>query len=228
MSIFNNWQTIITTFLLEPFFAVLFFYLISPHGNLGNSSRLILTAVSLTAIFKIVSLYSGIFVAAQMIDILKMIFIDIKGFLKFNFCALLISFFVAAVQSCVLLVIFAFLKFDIQLKLGQIILILVLLIIFSSLFAMISSLYSLQANNPYFYSNLLLGLLPIISATIVPLSAYPKWLALISKIFPFWIIQDLIWGDSFSHVGLMVGYVFFYSGLLLLIIFVQRKKILLS
>lgn len=224
LSIFNNYQTIIVTFIIEPFFTVLFFYLINPSSN---SSRSLITAIVLTVMYKVISITTQIFVYAQNIDILKQIFISINGFIKFATIAILISIVVAFLQSTTLVVIFLLLNFDLSVSLNGYLLIVILLVVFSSLSAIISTMISIGKNNPYFGTNIIMGILPIISATIVPIDKYPEWLAILSKFFPFWLIQNFVWTNkiNFVYVSIYftVGISFVY-----IIIFNRRFKILKS
>ncbi|MFV0556919.1 MAG: hypothetical protein ACK5LM_07465 [Lactovum sp.] len=223
LSLFDNWQTLLVTFLLEPFFVVLFFYLVSPQTQV---EKLILTALVLTASSSIIGIYAQFLVLAGNIDILKEIFIDIKGFLRFNASALLIAVVVSLLQSGILLGVYRFLNFEVQIELNTAFLLIFMLVIFSSIFAMLAGIASLTRNNPYFYSNLLMGLLPIASATLIPITAYPFWLALLSKILPFWNIQNLIWEGKF-HLTWSLVY-FLISLALLIVIAVQKRKKILS
>lgn len=224
LSFFDNWQTMLVTFVLEPFFMVLFFYLVSPHTQVD---KLILTTLSLSAASSIIGIYAALFVAAENIDILKEIFIDFKGFFRFNISVLLVTGGVAVLQSGILLGVYRLLKFEVQIEMKTALLLILTLLVFSSIFAMISGLLSFQGNNPYFFSNLLVGLLPIVSATIVPITVYPAWLAIPSKIFPFWSIQDLIWTGKFQ-TGWNLFYFLVCMMFLILIIVRKRKSILSS
>lgn len=218
LSIFNNYQTMMITFIVEPFFAVLFFYLINPSAN---SNKSLTTAIILTSIYKVISTNTQIFVYAQNIDILKRIFVNFIGLVKFTSISVFISTVVAFLQSSVLIMIYLLLDFNLGVSLFQYFIILIMVIIFSSLLAIIFTMISIGKNNPYFGANILMGILPIISATIVPIENYPHWLAVLSKVLPFWLIQNFVWTNKINFV-----YVIFYLiiGISILYMTVTNRK----
>jgi ABC-2 type transport system permease protein len=222
LSQFDNLKTIFVSFLISPFFTVLFFFMISPGSN---ASKLILTSLALTMIYGIVGIYSGMLVYALSADILKQIFISWKGLFKFNAAVLLIANTVSLLQALILFIIYKILGFEIQMSFANTLMMIVLIVLFSSIFAMLCGLASLQNNNPYFFSNLLTGLLPILSATIIPISNYPTWLALLSKILPFWTIQNIVWKYQLLLEPICI---YLVLSLLLLgaVIVLKRKRIL--
>ncbi|MDR2977800.1 MAG: hypothetical protein LBV19_11025 [Streptococcaceae bacterium] len=222
LSLFNNLKTILVSFLVGPFFNVLFFFLISPRSN---ASVLILTALILSATSCIISVYAQIYIHALDIGILKEIFVNWKAFLKFNGAALLIANLIALLQSFALFMIYLMLNFKIQISFQDAVIIILLVVLFSSLFAMLTLLASLTNNNPYFFSNLITGLLPIISATIIPITSYPAWLQVISKILPFWTIQNVVWENQVFY-GQIVLYFSLALSLLGVVLVKTRKKIL--
>lgn len=222
LPIFSNWQTILVTFILEPFFSVLFFYLISPYTN---KEKLLLTAIVLTTIYKVMSVYSQIFVHAQNIDILKLIFINKRGFLLFNLTAYSIAILVAMIQSGILIALYSVFNITIQIGLQQLVIITALTIIYTIIISAIVVITFIGAQNPYFGSNLLSGLLPIISATVVPINFYPDWLALISRVLPFWLIQTAVWSGNVNATAIIV-YIAVYATILYTVFTYRRKKIL--
>lgn len=224
LSIFNNFQTIIVTFIIEPFFTVLFFYLINPSTN---SNKSLTTAIILASIYTVISTTTQIFVYAQNIDILKRIFINVSGFAKFTSIAVIISIVVAFLQSTVLIIIYLILNFDLGVSPTEYLFILIMVATFSSLSAIISTIISIGKNNPYFGTNILMGILPIISATIVPMDKYPEWLAVISKILPFWLIQNFVWTNQINLI--YIG-VYFIIGIAIAYLTInnRRSKILES
>lgn len=94
---------------------------------------------------------------------------------------------------------------------------------FTLLFGLLVTLPFLQKENPYFGSNLLVAALPILSATLVPITSYPEWLGSISRILPFWLMQSALRRESIGAQWLRV-----YGLLTVLLLFHFLRKRLKS
>lgn len=74
---------------------------------------------------------------------------------------------------------------------------------------------SWQMSNPYFFANLFISIITIVSGVLVLVSQYPKWLMIISYSFPFYEVVNFIklnhtslWMSCLNALGwLMIGIV---------------------
>lgn len=74
---------------------------------------------------------------------------------------------------------------------------------------------SWQMSNPYFFANLFISIITIVSGVLVLVSKYPKWLMIISYGFPFYEVVNFIklnhtslWMSCLNALGwLMIGIV---------------------
>lgn len=222
LSIFSNGQTIFVTFLLEPFFSVLLYYLISPYLN---KEKLIVTIILMNIIVQIINIFAQIFVQAQESGILKMIFISNKSFYIFSLSAYFIAVCVSFVQGFSLLILYSFFGLSISISVPMIMISSLLIAIFSFLLGSFVILCFLGTSDPYFGSNMLSGIMPIISSAMLPILFYPDWLQFISYITPFWIIPNTIWTSN-PNYKIVIYYLIIYAALFLITFVYRRNKIM--
>ncbi|MBS9335685.1 hypothetical protein [Fructobacillus papyrifericola] len=215
LSIFSNWQTILVTFLLEPFFTVLFYTLLTNQRILGDG---LWPYLSLMMMIQSIVVMAQLLVKARDNGLLKEVFGTVFALRLFLLTAIQITFLIAAGQGVVLYLLFSLTGQFIGLSFSLLCW-LVLSLCFAILFGLLVSLPFLRGENPFFGSNLLVACLPIVSATLAPISHYPDWLAWLSRLLPFWLLQAGLEGSTAEMAWLGL-----YGLLLLALLFVLLKK----
>lgn len=74
--------------------------------------------------------------------------------------------------------------------------------IFGTILGFTSWSLSWQMSNPYFFANLFISIITIVSGVLVLVSQYPKWLMIISYGFPFYEVVNFI---KLNHTSLWMS-----------------------
>ncbi|MBS9335053.1 hypothetical protein LQZ24_05555 [Fructobacillus sp. M1-13] len=216
LGVFANPKTLLVSFFIEPLFTVLFFSFL--RTNFLEASAL-QSFIALSIEMQVVAILAQILVGALVDGLLLDFYLSFRSLVYLIGIMVGVSFFVILLQSLAFVVLFGITgELWIQswptflLGMGQ-------AMLFAELLGLIVSFLSITRPNPYFFSNLLIGLLPVISVAIAPIRFYPDWLAMFSRIFPFWLVQSTLANE---RGGLLLSFLY---GLIDLAVFIVVLKV---
>ncbi|GAP00070.1 hypothetical protein [Fructobacillus ficulneus] len=195
LSIFASWRTQVVTLVLEPIFTVMFYRQLNPNSN---QTQMVVSAIILTMLTQFITVYAQVFVKAQVNGILLDIFGHWSTFWRFQWRAVTVAALVAGGQGLVIGGLYGAIQKTFLVSGWQVLEIVVVSLVVSSVVTPVFVIQSLGRANPYFGTNLLVGILPFISATLLPISVYPQWLATLSYLSPYWLIQNIVWTGQVS------------------------------
>lgn len=216
LSIFSNWQTMLVTFLLEPAFTVLFYILLTGQHISGQA---LWPYLSLMMGIQLIVILAQLLVKVRDNGLLSVMFANARCLIIYLGSIALIAFTLSVLQGCLLYITFALFSGKVTLTL-HVVMWLFISECFTLLFGLLVTLPFLQKENPYFGSNLLVAALPILSATLVPITSYPEWLGSISRILPFWLMQSALRRES---IGAQWLWVYGLLAVLLLFHFLRKR-----
>ncbi|WP_288646379.1 antibiotic transporter permease [uncultured Lactobacillus sp.] len=214
LSFLTNWKTRIVYFLILPIINILLLVLIDlQYSNQFNwyvaSASVIIDsgALSIQAMSQLMITDANLGIDLELIA---------KNPYSFYYwmtklVTSLISGIILGIINLLLLLLFG-LPLSILIKCS---LMLPLTCLFGTVLGFTSWSMSWQMKNPYYFSNLFISIITIVSGVLVIISDYPKWLMVISYAFPFCEVVDFIkLNKNNLSISILVTFIWFIIGTL--------------
>lgn len=186
----SNLRLIVIDYFVLPIFSLLLLLLIVYNSN-QDYTRVVIGSVITSGIGISIGLICASLVYEQFAGIIYEIESIKPKFSKYWLPKFIVANFIGVLVTLVLGTI-GLLGIKHSNLIWNIVMVLPLIIIISSLFGYICSIAGLNRDNPYWASNLFVGSLILLSGVIIPVSQYPFWLKIIAIIFPISDVLDLL------------------------------------
>lgn len=205
---FDNFQTILVDYFLMPIISLGMFLLIAYNSN-QDYSRILVGTIVTSGIATAIGIINASAVYDQNIGIIDEV-LSIKP--KFH-TYWLPKFVIAGATLTVETLILASIGLSLLNKvhlLINLLLALPLIIITASLLGYFSVQLGLKRENPYWFANIITGVLVLLSGVIIPVSQYPFWMKIFAELLPISNILDWILGHNLINLFFAILKIFLW------------------